>query len=371
MKTTILYTALIFFSLTACNNGKSSEELEPETGLIEITKDQFLSENMKFGTPVQMLFSNSFHVSGKIVSDVNGTAKISVPVEGVVKKALVKTGQLVKAGEGIIEVGGNTLIDLQQSFASSAAKIKQLKSDYDRINALYKENIRTENEFMLAESGYKSELAIYSALKLKLENIGLNTATIEKGIYASSYKIKSPIAGQVADITISLGQFVSHQQDIAEIVNVEKTLLQLAVFERDYSNLSLRQKVLFRSAGEKKYNSTASVTQVSRVLNPKSKSFNCFAEIAAADKKKYIINQLVRGDVILTADSVYAIAQDAVLKLGNNNYVFVKNSETENGFSIKKLKVKVGRIDKGFVELLGIPKDEIILISGAYYVSAE
>lgn len=357
-------------TITACTNSQP-EVSEPESDLIEITKEQFLTENMEFDSPTHMLFENSIQLTGKIVPDINGSAKISAPVDGMVKKIYVQKGQNVKAGEVILEIGGSTLIDLQHATTTSSAKLEQLKSDFNRTKTLYGDNIKTENEFMLAESEYKSELANYSALKLKLQNIGLNLSDIENGNYVSTYKITSPIAGQVTNMNTTLGQFVSPHQDIAAIINIEETQLQLAVFERDYSKIEPGQTVHFKTAGEKNDYSTATITRVSNILNGKSKSFDCFADIRQSNKNSFIINQLVSAKLIIENDSIFAVPQSAIITSGGNKYVLVRNSKDDDRFLLEKVKVQVGRTSEGFVELIDIHTDMVILVSGTYNVNLD
>lgn len=359
MKTTTLYLALFLLSFSGCKN-KQPTPIEPQSEFIEIRKEQFQSEKMAFCTPLQMSFENSLHVTGEIVPDINSLAQVSAPIEGMIKKTYVQLGQYVKQGDVILEISGLALINLQQDFATSAAKIKQLKSNYNRTKQLYKDKIKTENENMLAESAYKAELANYSALKLKLEGIGLKIQAIKDGGFASSYQIKAPIEGQVSKMNTILGQFISPQQAIAEIINTTSVQIQLAVFERDFLKIKTGQKVYFNTAGQQ--NQYATITRIGKRLNPTSKSFDCFATIDTSNNN-LIINQLVRGKILMASDSVWAIPQDAITTIGQSHYVYVKVKESEDKFYLSKLKVKMGRSSHGHVELIDIPQDQLILIS--------
>ena len=216
-KQLILLSIFTLFFLLSCNN-KTSEDNETENNFIEITKEQFLSEKMAIGTPKKIAIEERISFTGKVVPKLNGgSVIINAPVEGIVMDIHVQPGQDIRLNETLFEIGGSAVIDLQQEFASSSAKIKQLQANFNRAKELYKENINTENDFMLAESLYKSELANYNALKLKLQNIGLNTSNIENGNYAATYRIKAPINGQISQITCVKGQFISAEHQIAEV----------------------------------------------------------------------------------------------------------------------------------------------------------
>lgn len=369
MKKFILYKLLVFMVLAACTSNQP-EESASARDIIEITKKQFQSENMELGSPFRMLFETKIHFTGKIVPQSDGMAKINAPIEGIVKNIHVQTGKYISTGETLIEIGGNILIDMQQTFAASSAKMKQLKADFERAKKLYDEKILTENAYMLAESNYKSELANYSALKMKLKSIGLNITDIENGIYTSTYKIKAPVNGQLVKFNCTLGQFITPQQDIAEIVNHQKIQLQLSVFEKDIPNIEPGQKVLFTVAGAQNQKSTATIKHVGKILDPNSKSSECYAEINTPGNGSFVINQLVNGDIIVKTDSVYAIPQNAIITSGKNSYVYAKESEREDGYTFRKIKVTTGRTDKDFIEIIDVPVTKL-LISGTYNITIE
>jgi cobalt-zinc-cadmium efflux system membrane fusion protein len=370
-KQLILLSIFTLFFLLSCNN-KTSEDNETENNFIEITKEQFLSEKMAIGTPKKIAIEERISFTGKVVPKLNGgSVIINAPVEGIVMDIHVQPGQDIRLNETLFEIGGSAVIDLQQEFASSSAKIKQLQANFNRAKELYKENINTENDFMLAESLYKSELANYNALKLKLQNIGLNTSNIENGNYAATYRIKAPINGQISQITCVKGQFISAEHQIAEVVNKNIIELKLAFFEKDFSKITKGQKVKFRSLNQTEQNSNAIIDRIGNKLNINSNTFDCYAKIDEENTTSYAINQLIRGEVILTSDSVFAVPQTAVLSSGNQKYVFIVVSENEKVYRLEKVNIKIGKTDKKHVELIDFEKDNQIIIDGAYNLVME
>ena len=357
--------------LFSCQS-KTTEQDEVDNNTIEISKAQFLSENMSVGTAIKMEMEEKISFSGKIVSISNaGLVKISAPVEGIVMDINVQAGQELNANNTILKIGGSALIDLQQELAISSAKMKQLKANFNRAKQLFDENINTENDYLIAESNYKSELANYSGLKLKLENIGLNISNIENGKYASTYNIKTPIAGQVSQINCSKGQFISAEHEIAEVVNKDKIELKLSLFEKDFAKISKGQIVVFRSINDTKQNSNATISRIGNTLNSKSNTFDCYATIDKNNTASYAINHLVSGEVIIASDSAFAVPQTAVLSAGNKKYVFVVLSDDEHGYRFEKADVKTGKVDKNFIELIDFSADKLILLNGTYNIGLE
>ena len=179
MKSHFMLSILLFSNVFFSCTNKTTDEADTDSNLIQITKAQFATEKMAFGEPVLSPFSDLVHFTGSVIPKVNGKAQISLPVSGIISKIYGKPGMTTTKGSLLLEVSGNELIDLQQRFAESAALLKRLKSEYERAQELNDENIGTKKEYILAESAYIGEKAKSNALKMKLEQIGLDVNRIK------------------------------------------------------------------------------------------------------------------------------------------------------------------------------------------------
>lgn len=232
---TIITLSLIFISLiSGC--GRHSGTNESLTGeqdhLIHITQKQLDSEGIKFGEPAKRLFNEQIAVNGYIMAPTEGIAQISIPVSGNVESINCSLGDFVKKGEVLGTILSNELIVLQQDFAETAAKLKQVKADYDRIKILYDEKIGAGKDFIAMESEYKAVTAKYHSLKIRLELLRLNVNKIENGEFVASYPVVAPIKGYVTNMNMVLGQFAEQQRQLIEIVDVNKLQLRLSIFQK-------------------------------------------------------------------------------------------------------------------------------------------
>ena len=160
-------------------------------------------------------------------------------------------------GQILFELSGNEFIELQKDFAEMASQLKRIRSEYERVKSLYSEKVGTEKEMILAESDFKAANAKYSALKMKLKLIGLNDTKIEDGNFYESFSLKSPLDGYISRINASIGQYADQQTTIAEIFDVTRLQLRIAVFEKDLGKLKENQKITFNLLGntQKSYSS--------------------------------------------------------------------------------------------------------------------
>ncbi|MCU4162492.1 efflux RND transporter periplasmic adaptor subunit [Carboxylicivirga caseinilyticus] len=364
------YILLISLFISSCNHTKTEEE-STDNNLIEISKQQFEAEQMELGTIAQIAFPAKLYFSGYIKPSTNGWAKVGLPVEGIVQQIKVNVGQEVKKGDPLFVIGGNPFIDLQKEFAESSARLNQLKVDFNRVSLLYKENIGTEKEFVTAQSAYQSELAMNNAIKMKLENIGLNVDRIAKGSLYTSYTITAPIKGFITDIKAVVGEYTDQQEDLTSIVDNEQLRLQLIVFEKDIASVHKGQKVEFHASGNLQEIAFANLDFVGKTVDPDSKSIECYASIEAEYLNKYINNQYVEGEIILSSDTVSALPVDAVIQADDQSYILSLEQETDSSYLFQKIHLQEGRITKDYVEVIENPNVDKIIIKGAYNIMVD
>jgi membrane fusion protein, heavy metal efflux system len=366
MKTSTSY--IIFITLVligSCKSKNIQEEGKKES--IEITKAQFNSENMELGKPMPKTFTESVEFTGVIAPAANGKAQISLPIMGMVDKIYCSIGQHINKGQLLFEISGTELIDLQKEFAESAAIIKRLKSEFDRVNDLYKENIGTQKELILSESIYKTEQARYMALKLKLDNIGLDEKRIEEGSFYKSFSIVSPINGYIISIDATKGQFIDRQSVVAEIVDADQFQLKISVFEKDVNKLKLGQSVFFYLMDDNKKIYPARLISVGKAINNETKAIDCYAEYENQSITNLVSNQFIKGQIVVNSFTKNAVPLGAVIKTENEKYILNLEKETGKSYFFNKIKVTTGVENLEYVELKdsGINK---LIVKGTYNI---
>jgi membrane fusion protein, heavy metal efflux system len=367
MKTIASYfiTFTILLSVS-CKSENNQEESKKE--FIEITKAQFNSENMELGKPMSITFSESIPFTGVIAPSANGKAQISLPIMGVVDKIYCSIGQHITKGQLLFEISGTELIDLQKEFAESAAINKRLKSEYDRVNELYKENIGTQKELIFAESTYKTEQARYMALKLKLDKIGLDIKQIEEGSFYKSFFIVSPINGFVIAIDATIGQFIERQSVVAEIVDADQFQLKISVFEKDVNKLKKGQSILFYLMDDDKKTYNARLSAIGKAINNETKAIDCYAEYENHSITNLVNNQFIKGQIIIDSFSANAVPFAAVIKIENEKYILNLEKETDKSYFFNKIKVTTGAENKEFVEIKNSSDIDKLVVKGTYNI---
>ncbi len=365
---TIAMNVLIITILLSGSCKSYNNQVETKNEFIEITKAQFNSENMELGKPKQIIFSESIAFTGIITPAANGKAQVSLPIMGVVDKIYCSIGQHISKGQMLFEISGTDLIDLQKDFAESAATNKRLKSEYDRIYELYKENIGTQKELIFVESTYKTELARYMALKLKLDKIGLDIKQIENGSFYKSFSIVSPIQGFITSIDATIGQFIERQSVVAEIVDTDQFLLKISVFEKDINKLKMGQNILFYLMEDNMKMYRARLRNVGKTINSETKAIDCYAEYENPKLLNLVNNQFIKGQIVVDSFSADAVPAGAIVKVENEKYILNLEKETNKSYFFNKVKVSTGAENKEFVELKNSDGIHKLIVKGTYNI---
>ncbi len=363
---TILYI-LPFLILFSCNH-KASKEESTNNNLIEISKQQFEAEQMELGEILLMTFPSKLHFTGYIKPSTNGWAKVGLPIEGIVQKIKANVGQAVQKDDPLFVIGGNQFIDLQKEYAESNARLSQLKSDFKRVGLLYEENIGTEKEYITAKSKYESELAMNNALQMKLENIGLNVNRIAQGLLYTSYTITAPIKGYITNMQATIGEYIDQQEAMASIVDPEMLRLQIIAFEKDIMSIKVGQKVEFYSSGKEEELAIATISIVGRTVNTDSKYIECYATIEPEYEGKFINNQFIEGNIILSSDTVQAVPINAVIQADNQSYILSLKQETDTSYLFQKVPLQKGRVSNEHIEVQNYTDINKIVTKGVYNI---
>jgi len=364
----IRYKFLIFAGamlfLASCNSEVEQNSIDENSDLITVSKQQFESEKMVLGKMSKQQFAEQINVNGIIVSKPEGKAKVGFPMEGRISKILITPGQMVSKGQPLAEISGNAVIELQNEYVASAAGLKRIESEFKRVEALYADKVVAEKEFFAAESEFKIAKADYTALALKLNNVGLSPAQTELGNFVSSYVVKAPIAGRISDVMVHVGQSVDSDVELAEIVNPDFFQLKLSIFEGDMYNVKPGEKVNFKISGVESYYH-AEISNVGNQLGIDSKAITCYADIEAGVANLYE-NSYVDAQIVTAVDSVFALPIEALIKSGEHFNILELVKTDEENYYFQPILIKVGREDNGFREVMITQPLKNILINGAY-----
>src|SRR5690606_13290576 len=174
---------------------------------------------MELGKLTDHSFTSSIKVNGYIEVPMEGRATVSSYYGGYVKQNKLLTGQQVKKGELLFVLENPEYIQMQQDFFETKSQLAYLKSDFERQDALSKDNIASQKNFLKSESDYLSNLAIFEGLKKKLSLLNIEPESITAENIKSDVPIYAPISGYFTEVKAENGSFLSPSEIALNIIN--------------------------------------------------------------------------------------------------------------------------------------------------------
>ncbi|HPR57826.1 MAG TPA: efflux RND transporter periplasmic adaptor subunit [Bacteroidales bacterium] len=366
------FTIIVLLLIAGCTgNAPENEDTKQTNDIIEITRDQFKHENMELGTAQFMTFENRLAVKGVIQASSDGQVQISPMISGQIRNIRVNIGDQVVKGETLCQIQSQEVVDLQQEFTKSASLLKVLKNNYEGAKILFENNIDSEKTFLAAESDFKSETALYNALKTKLIMLQLDPEIIENGNFSPIVNITSPIKGYITRQNSQNGQFVDSEVCLMEVIDQSRTYLQLYVFQNDVPYVQPGQTVRFFAPSRKEIIHTARITLISRTFDENTKAVLCSAEILDGALEHLFVGQNVEADIITGMQESAGVPEEAVFHSDQKSFVLVKTDEDNHKYYFKKEEIKTGKTFGQMIELIDFDLQKNILLQGGYNLTID
>jgi len=358
-----LLLLLLLPVLQACGGAKEVTPEEPE-GII-LTEAQFAADSMRLGQVETRLFERVVKANGTIEPLPAGMAGVNAPIPGLIKAIHCHNGQVVSQHQALVDVGGGAVIDHQTHYVEAVAEFRQLKSEFERVKALFDEKVVAEKEFIRAEAALLSASARYNGLRIKLLAMGFSLSRVEQGDFYPTYTLRAPIAGVISSLPVHLGHAVDQQTELLTITNPSLLQVRLSVFPTDAALLKPGQLVRLKRANETVVHE-GKLTAIGVDVNTETKAVDAYASLPTRHEARFMAMEYLAADIIAHTDSVQAVPDEALIKSDADYFVLVLDKQINDRYVFSPVNVSIGRRQKGYTELLNPTLSGQLLAKGAY-----
>ncbi|MFH2108269.1 MAG: efflux RND transporter periplasmic adaptor subunit [Chrysiogenia bacterium] len=172
------------------------------------------------------------------------TVQVGTQVSGRIAKLYADFNQTVEKGELLAMLDTSSLLmavsEAESSYDRSKAQLKQSKQDLERMQYLFKENIKTKNDLEQAQVNFELAQATLKSSQSSLERARINLS------YASIY---APIDGIVIARNIDVGQTVAASFSSPTLFLIANDLSKMQILanvdESDIGQIKEGQEVRF------------------------------------------------------------------------------------------------------------------------------
>lgn len=345
---------LLAFILGSCNNSEKEVESTDSTseeiaeGNIHLSKAQFENAKMEIGQLTEKPFAQTVQTNGVIDVPPQSRAVVSAFAGGYIKNTPLLVGSKVSKGQRLVTIENPEFITMQQNYMETVAQLSYLNSEYERQKTMFEEKITSQKSYLRAESEYKTALARSNSLKKNLQMLNINPASVAAGNIVSQVNIYSPIDGNVTQVFVNTGTYVSPADKIMEIMNTDHIHLELKVFEKDLLQLKKDQEILFSVPEASKETFKGDVHLVGTSIDPNSRIAMIHGHIDEKDSQNFTAGMFVEAQIVTGTSNHLALPENAIVELDGVNYVLLIENENNNGYQLHSAKVKVGATYQGY-----------------------
>ncbi|MDT0651039.1 efflux RND transporter periplasmic adaptor subunit [Autumnicola edwardsiae] len=360
-KISLLILSTLF--IVACGN-KDSEKMDsskessmkeeqPATNgskQITFTKDQYNLAGIETGEIEMRNLSNIVKLNGVVDVEPKSMASVSAPLGGYLKTAGRLPGEEIKKGQVLATIENPEFIQIQQDYLESLSKLQFLEEEYNRQKQLREEDINSAKIFQQVSSDYKITQGRVKAYEQQLALAGISRNSVKNGNISRTANLYSPITGFVKTSNVNIGDYVSPQDVLFEVVNLDDIHLALNAFEKSLGKIEVGQTVKFSLANENMFDRTAEVFLIGKATgNDRITPVHC--HINKGDEKGLLPGMYVKAWIESGTNKQKAIPSEALVQYEGKDFVIFQTEKSDNGYTFRLEQVKKGIEQEGYTAI--------------------
>jgi len=331
---------------------------------IFVNKESALFASLAFAQASEDYFSRQIQAPAQIAFNPTQLAFVILPFPGRVVNSHVRLGQSVRAGTPLFEVASADFIEVQRDFFQAQSERDLVHRNLERTKQLHENGVASQrdleeatNEFRIADEELRNATAAVKIFHSDPKNMRVGEPLV----------IRSPIAGEVIDNNVVLGQFFNEDENAVTVANLQKIWIEAHVSERDIRFVSIGSTVELRVNAYPDKIFSAEIFHISEMVDEETRMINVRAECENPDN---LLKAGMFASVVISATPLRRIIvpATAIMQGERQNFVFVRASET----SFVKRYVDVETIVEGNAMITsGLQVGEKVVSSGGIYIISD
>ena len=324
--------------------------------------------------PIEKRKLSSFvQTNGHIKVPPQNEASITAIFGSNVKLIKVIEGDKVNKGQVIAYIEHPNLINAQTRYLQLWNELSYLEKEYERKQMLFKNEVGSGKDLEKAKSEYLSVKGQLAGTAAELDMLGSSVDALKAGKVLSKVPVKSPISGFITKVNVKTGQYIAPTTAMFEVVNIDHVHADFMVYENDLSKIKEGQIVELnvQSNPDKRYQ--AKIYAVGKAFEENPKAVHLHAEIQ--NKSDDLLpGMYIAGKIYLEENQVLAVPEEAVVREGDKNYIFIVKNRTDSIITFRSVEVIVSIKNDGWVQVnpvLEINEGQIIAMNNAFFLMAE
>jgi len=365
----LLLSLILSTTIFSCKNdgaGETMTEQEPESRFITVSKEQFDFNEMKLAKVELIDYSNTLQLNGNVILNTGATANISSPMEGKITGLKTRIGEYVRKGETLFSVQNLELIQMQQQYLELESQMAVFEEEFARKENLYKENVVVKSDFLQAKQKLDDTKTRIKSMEKQFEVLNVSPSGVNANNLSSTISITAPISGQVAEVSITNGEYVMPDHSLMKIINPSDYEIEVGITQDKMSQIKKGQVArIFPNANE----NGVAIGQVARIvqdIDMEDKTMKAYITTNGNQTTNLVPGSYVRVSLVLGDSTQPGIEEQAIIDYYGKDVLLVLEKQDENNYYFEALPVrKTGT--SGSKAIIGDDMDgKQILINGGF-----
>ncbi|MHB9071965.1 MAG: efflux RND transporter periplasmic adaptor subunit [Desulfobaccales bacterium] len=367
----------------AGSNAKAEKETRKEAhkeGQVKLDPETVRQAGIKVAEVERGPMENKVLLTGELVFNEEKMARVSSRIAGRVVKIVADYGAAVRQGDVLAVIDSVELGQAQAAFLQAVAGYNVAQKAFERARLLWQGKAISQAEFQERQAKFDLAQAERDYAENRLHLLGLSDADIARmfkgkqktgpGFHAevdTTFRLRSPIAGQVVDRKATPGLVVKPDDELFTVADPATLWCFVQIPEKDLPLVKAGSPVTIRVSSLPQEEFTGTIDYIAIMVEKATRMTRARVRV---ENSKGQLKAGMFADIQVTAGTREAlnIPEIAVLAAGDEQYVFV---EKEPGVYEKRV-IKPGLKAGGLVEVLeGLKKGERVVVQEVFTLKSE
>ncbi|MFV0194929.1 efflux RND transporter periplasmic adaptor subunit [Empedobacter falsenii] len=359
----MLCTALVVMSC-------SKEEVQPQedqkeevsTSILKLTDAQLKNFDIDTVSFQHQNLPTTIRLNAKTAVTPENTISITNAFGGYVKQIALIPGNYVNKGQVLVVLEDPQYIQMQEDYLTTKALLEQANADYIRQKELNAEQAASDKVMQQAKATRQSLMVKKSSLEQKLRLMNINPSSVSLSNIRRTINVYAPISGMVSQVFANKGQYISPADAMLEIINPDRSLLNVKVFEKDLGNIQIGQTLKAYTNTKPDQKLDAKITSISNQVNEDG-TVDIFAKITNANGTRLTANMYFNIELEVNSLDANVLPEEAIVQFEGKDYVF----ERQNKNQFRLVPVEIGISSNKMVEIKSPQNSNKVYIAKGSY----
>lgn len=358
-----LFCCVLFFSCNKSEQKTESNDIQYKGDTLLISSQSNILPKIKLLTVESRLHSAEFNTTGTVKAITGHLVEIAPPFDGRISKLYVRLGQKVNSGTPVFDLNSNEFYEASKIYFQTFQNKKMADVNLKRQKDLVQHGVGVQRELEEAETNAELAQKEFESAVAGLKILNINP---EELIMGQPLKVVSPIAGEVVQNNIVLGQFVKNDAGPMVIVaELSKIWVVAQIKEKYIAGIRPDDHVFVSTDADTGHEVKGHVYHISELLDEETRSVQVLVE---CDNKNRKLKPGMFAEVhfINSPQKAVVIPAAALLQTESGSYVFVKQEENKYLKRLVQATTTSGQNEMVVTE--GLNDGDVIVSSGGIYL---